>query len=176
MLLCFSSAEQCPSATGSHNSLPVCAQRASTRHPALAISFSSSGPGPLPPLHPIVWVKAARAGLGPVQTYSSLFLVHCQHSLINVNFTYQINLPVVMKQMQQSLWLYIWVYAFIHMAYCTRACVMSCVGIHASTCVGETKSQSIMHSPRWASRCVCLSPSPVRREGWSVFSGRTPFG
>lgn len=96
LLLCFSSAEQCPSATGSHNSLPVCAQRTSTPHPALAISFSSSGPGPLPHLHPIVWAKAARAGLGPVQTYSSLFLDGRQYSLKNVNsVTFQINLTVV---------------------------------------------------------------------------------
>lgn len=95
LLLCFSSAEQCPSATGSHNSLPVCAQRTSTPHPALAISFSSSGPGPLPHLHPIVWAKAARAGLGPVQTYSSLSLDDCQYSLKSVNFvTLQIHLTV----------------------------------------------------------------------------------
>lgn len=55
-------------------------------------------------------------------------------------------------------------------------CVMLCVGIHECACVGETKSQSITHSPRWAGQCVCLSLSPVRKEGWSVFSGRTPFG
>lgn len=59
---------------------------------------------------------------------------------------------------------------------CVCVCIMLYVEIHACTCVGETKSQSIMHSPRWASQCVCLSPSPVRKEGWSVFSGRTPFG
>lgn len=84
LLLCFSSAEQCPSATGSHNSLPVCALRTSTPHPALAISFSSSGPGPLPHLHPIVWAKAARAGLGLVQTYSSYSLDDCQYSFKNL--------------------------------------------------------------------------------------------
>lgn len=53
LLLCFSFAEQCPSATGSHNSPPVCAQLTSTPHPTLAISFSSSGPGPLPHLVPL---------------------------------------------------------------------------------------------------------------------------
>lgn len=86
LFLCFSSPEQCPSATGSHNSLPVCALHTSTPHPTLAISFSSSGPGPLPHLHPIVWVQAARAGLGPVQTYSSLYLAVCQHSLKHTTF------------------------------------------------------------------------------------------
>lgn len=86
LLLCFSSPEQCPSATGSHNSLPVSAQRTSTHHPTLAISFSSSGPGPLPHLHPIVWVEAARAGLRPVQTYSFLSLDDCQYSLKKLNF------------------------------------------------------------------------------------------
>lgn len=45
------------------------------------------------------------------------------------------------------------------------------------TCVEKTKSQSIMHSPEVSQReCVCLSLSPVRKEGWSEFSGQTPFG
>lgn len=88
LLLCFSSPEQCPSATGSHNSLAVCARHTSTPHPALAISFSSSGPGPLPHRHPIVRAKAARAGLGPVQTYSSLFLESCQYSLVQCQLCY----------------------------------------------------------------------------------------
>lgn len=97
LLLCFSSAEQCPSATRSHNGPPVCAERTSTPHPTLAISFSSSGPGPLPHLRPIVWATAARAGLGPVQTYLSLCLDGRQHSLKNVNFvTFQINLTVAL--------------------------------------------------------------------------------
>lgn len=88
LLLCFSSAEQCPSATRSHNSPPVCALLTSTPHPTLAISFSSSGLGPLPHLHPIVWAKAARAWLWPVQTYSSLCLDSCQLSLKIVNFVH----------------------------------------------------------------------------------------
>lgn len=32
-----------------------------------------------------------------------------------------------------------------------------------------------MHSPRWASQCVFVTV-PCQEEGWSVFSGRTPFG
>lgn len=98
LLLCFSSAEQCPSATGSHNSPPVCAQLTSTPHPTLAISLFSSGPGPLPHLHPIVWATAARAGLRPVQTRSSLFLDTRQLALKNVNFVpFQINLTVAIQ-------------------------------------------------------------------------------
>lgn len=42
--------------------------------------------------------------------------------------------------------------------------------------VGETRSKSIIWSLRWPGECVCLSLSPVRKECWSVFSGRTPFG
>lgn len=71
------------------------------------------------------------------------------------------------------MWLFTWLLVGVYVCACS---VMLCVGSHACTCVGETKSQSIMHSPRWASQCVCLSLSPVRKEGWSVFSGRTPFG
>lgn len=31
-------------------------------------------------------------------------------------------------------------------------------------------------APRGGPAGVCLSPSPVRKEGWSVFSGRSPSG
>lgn len=157
LLLCFSSAEQCPSATGSHNSLPVCAQRTSTPHPTLAISFSSSGPDPLPHLHPIVWVKAARAGLGPVQTYSSLSLDERQYSLKNVNFvSFQINSHLSGNVNVKMTLFAIWKERTYRL---TRLFVypVLCAGIPACTCVGETKSQSIMQPPRWASQCVFVT-------------------
>lgn len=175
LLLCFSSAEQCPSATGSHNSLPVCAQRTSTPHPALAISFSSSGPGPLPHLHPIVWAKAARAGLGPVQTYSSLSLDDCQYSLKSVNFvTLQIRLTVAFcwcnKKKLHSL-----TYREQYYIHLFPMCHVACWDSFAH--VRRCNKIPIHHAvPKVGQASVCLSPSPVRKEGWSVFSGRTPFG
>ena len=75
----------------------------------------------------------------------------------------------LLKKKKGCMYLFTWLLVRVY-------CVMFYVGVPACTCVGETKSQSIMHSPRWASQCVCLSLSPVRKEGWSVFSGRTPFG
>lgn len=173
--MCFSSAEQCPSATGSHNSLPVCAQRTSTPHPALAISFSSSGPGPLPHLHPIVWAKAARAGLGPVQTYSSLSLDDCQYSLKSVNFvTLQIHLTVAFCRWNKRN------YALLptkkNIIFIFFLCVyVACWDSFMHVC--RCNKIPIHHAvPKVGQASVCLSPSPVRKEGWSVFSGRTPFG
>lgn len=73
-------------------------QLTSAPHPTLAISFSSSGRGPLPRLHPIVWAKAARVGArergpgtggwgpGPVQTRSSLSLDQRQPTPTNLDF------------------------------------------------------------------------------------------
>lgn len=40
------------------------------------------------------------------------------------------------------------------------------------------KNQIPIHHllPQGGPACVCLSLSPVRKKGWSVFSGQTPFG
>lgn len=40
----------------------------------------------------------------------------------------------------------------------------------------EKQSPNPSCSPQGGLVSVCLSPSSVRKEGWSVFSGRTPFG
>lgn len=42
--------------------------------------------------------------------------------------------------------------------------------------VSEKQNPNPSCNPQGGPASVCLSPSPVRKEGWSVFSGRTPFG
>lgn len=42
--------------------------------------------------------------------------------------------------------------------------------------VPEKQNPNPSHSPQGGPTSVCLSPSSVRKKGWSVFSGRTPFG
>lgn len=50
----------------------------------------------------------------------------------------------------------------------------SCCVLGGLTCVGETESQSIMDPPGGPGSVFVTVP--VRKEAWSVFSGRTPFG
>ena len=66
---------------------------------------------------------------------------------------------------------------FAHLIVCVNVYVSYCTSGSMHARVGKTKSQSIMNSPEMGQLvCVCLSLSPVRKEGWSVFSGQTPFG
>lgn len=43
-------------------------------------------------------------------------------------------------------------------------------------CVVEKQNPNPACNPQGGLASVCLSPSPVRKEGWSVYAGRTPFG
>lgn len=58
---------------------------------------------------------------------------------------------------------------------CRGVCLDSCMHVCWKTQI------PIIHvfpqgGPESVCLCMCLSLSPVRKEGWSVFSGQTPFG
>lgn len=165
LLLCFSFAEQCPSATGSHNSPPVCAQLTSTPHPTLAISFSSSGPGPLPHLVPLSERRQHAQGCSQSKhAHLSIWMIA---SIIweTLFFPNQFNSCVLIVEQRWHLFCLLeWVrFSFFFFPFCLHALLWMCTYFVGDA--WKSKSQSIMDSPWGGPATVCVFVTVPCQEG-----------
>lgn len=154
LLLCFSSPEQCPSAAGSPNSPPA-HLRPSSRPRYL---FFLIWPGPA---SHCLSEGSTRGGQGPGAGANPNTLV-----FVSGSAPATANKPRCFKPSPADK-------RRSHLNLKAFGCEHpSCVHVWR----GGNKFPIHQAGPRGGPAGVCLSPSPVRKEGWSVFSGRTPSG
>lgn len=156
LLLCFSSPEQCPSAAGSPNGPPA-HLRPSSR-PRYLFFLIWPGPASTAASH-CLSEGSTRGGQGPgtgANPNTLVFVSGSTPAAANKPF------ETIARPIKDA-----------------RSRTLKAFGSRHPSCVHVWRGKQIPHpsdGPRGGPAGVCLSPSPVRKEGWSVFSGQTPSG